>query len=155
MSVDATRWAYSLFTEACSLSPMQRSVLLFLCFKHHTKTGVCCPSYKTISVATGFSRRHVINIVSDLSKAGLLDIKIRRDAGGMTSNSYALMGVKITTPLVHKSTLGGGEPEFTRGVVNPSSPNREGYCPRDSGQQRSAFSMGLVGGRFANGSSHE
>jgi biotin operon repressor len=107
LSIRAINWAREV-CERIGAPSKHRLVLLMLALHHHDKTGECFPSYETIAKACGFSRRSVIDLVSDLETNGLLVRQKRRDGGHQGSNHYVLFGrpsgKKWIAARVHKTT---------------------------------------------------
>lgn len=91
MSIRAINWARELGARI-GMPQRHRFVLMMICFYHHDKTGECFPSYETIAKSCGFSRRKVIDLVSDIEKNGLIVKHHRRVDNQQSSNSFVLFG---------------------------------------------------------------
>lgn len=83
MSVDATKWAWSL-----SISPTRKIVLLSMADRAG-ETHVCWPSIARLEADTCLDRKTILNAISELEEMGL--IVVSRSLGN--GNSYRLVGV--------------------------------------------------------------
>ena len=118
MSIRAINWAREV-CERIAAPSKHRLALFVIAMHHHDKTGECYPSYDTVALACGFSRRKLIDLVADLEDNGLLIRHKRRAGGHQGSNHYVLFGrpkaLKWVPTRVHKkapceSANGGTQP---------------------------------------------
>lgn len=100
MSIRAINWAIDV-CERISAPSAHRFVLMVLCTFHHDKTGECFPSYETIAKRTGYSRRKVIALVSEIEGNGLVIRQKRRVSGTQGSNQFVLFGRPAKPKWVH------------------------------------------------------
>ncbi|MCD1619154.1 helix-turn-helix domain-containing protein [Salipiger manganoxidans] len=153
MSVRAINWA----REVCKRigAPQRhRHALLILAAHHHDKTGACFPSYDTIAEETGFSRRKVIGLVSELEANGLLFKQKRRANGHQGSNQFVLFGRpngdKWQEPRVHKNTPCKSANGGTLPRVQTGAPDRDWYYRGESASPKVVeFPIQKLGGSNA------
>ena len=103
MSVDATKWAWSL-----SISPTRKIVLLSMADRAG-ETHVCWPSIARLEADTCLDRKTIMTAISELEEMGL--VVVSRSLGN--GNSYRLVGVngredgvKTTPPTSPKNGTG-------------------------------------------------
>lgn len=104
--------------EVLKLRGAQLNVYLAIC-GYADNNGQCFPSYKSISEATGYSKRAAMDAVEQLKEAGFFAVRTqRRPNESFTSNLYQLILIDEeilnfnSADLVNHSSL-PSEPQFT------------------------------------------
>lgn len=92
------KWAFDTL-RIPGLGPTERAVLYFLCWKHHHKTGACCPAMATIAEYAGVSERRARDAVRALEAAGLVQSARRCGQAGNSSNQYTLLPFRTTVEI--------------------------------------------------------
>jgi hypothetical protein len=128
MSIRAINWAL----EVCAridAPPKHRIILFVIATHHHDKTGDCFPSYETIGHKSGYRRRSVIDVVSDLEANGLIVRQKRRVDGHQSSNQFLLFGRPVAkkwrATRVHHTTPCESADGGTLPRVQTGAPNRD------------------------------
>lgn len=151
MSIRAINWAREV-CERIDVPARHRLALFVLAMHHHDKTGECFPSYDTIADACGYSRRKVIDLVSDLEENGLLVRQKRRVGGHQSSNHFVLFGrpngKKWVNSRVHKKAPCESANGGTLSRVQTGAPDRDCLYKGDATATVVEF-RAAVGGRHA------
>jgi len=72
------------------LPPAEKAVLIALCDFMNDKTGLCSPSYETLSITTGYERTTVCRKLKELRKRGFISWKTVRRNGQFGFNCYEI-----------------------------------------------------------------
>ena len=78
------------------LPPNEKSVITALCDHMNDKTGLCCPSYETLSEDTGYERTTVSRTIKKLRNRGIISWKTVRRAGQFGFNVYYIDRVALS-----------------------------------------------------------
>ncbi|RWR28821.1 hypothetical protein D2T31_11960 [Sinirhodobacter populi] len=122
MSIRAIKWAIGL--GLVDMTPVQRMVLVVLCYHHNAKDDMCCPAMTTIGDEAGISDRAAREAIRGLEHIGLVKTSKRTNRQGQASNQYTLFGrVKNKSGRNLRSGTGRNHTTATTGR-NPGSDER-------------------------------
>jgi len=89
------------------MKPDTQAVFMWIC-RFADSDGLCFPSKKTLSAASGVSKRRVFDCLSELEEAGILRQETRKRGKTFTSNLYQVMLVEPqVVQEVHEGSAGG------------------------------------------------
>lgn len=77
------------------LPPAEKAVLTALCDRMNDKTGLCYPSYQTVSEDTGYERTTVSRTIKKLRNRGFISWKTVRRSGRFGYNLYQIHQVAL------------------------------------------------------------
>jgi len=78
------------------LPPNEKSVITALCDHMNDKTGLCCPSYETLSEDTGYERTTISRTIKKLRNRGIISWRTVRRAGQFGFNVYYIDRVALS-----------------------------------------------------------
>lgn len=78
------------------LPPNEKSVITALCDHMNDKTGLCCPSYETLSEDTGYERTTISRAIKKLRNRGIISWETIRRAGQFGFNVYYIDRVALS-----------------------------------------------------------
>jgi helix-turn-helix protein len=142
-----TKWKLlQAIVEDASLDAVAKLTAAKLLDHYSTKTGRCDPSYQTIATSIGYSRRHVISAVAQLTAGGWIETRRKGSAGRrLTSNDFAFSWERVSdagqapiATVCDALDIENGDIYITKSDANsansvtPASPPSDGYVTTNS-----------------------